>query len=166
MVKTAVFSRVVCTLTLLLASPVFGQPERKPAPPGQAQRITVTIGWGDSREKCQTGRGICIVIATRCRGPARMAGSAVQAEAHLEGNELALEMTSSPPAKTDRPSELGQAKLAVRRDVPLDGCTSAALGYESLTILKGEYAVNSAAGKFGTVKVRVSGKKSSGPPKE
>jgi hypothetical protein len=158
MSRTRVFSGIVCALALLLASPIFGQPERKPAPPGQSQRITVTVGWGRASEECQTGKGICIIVAVRrCPAPARLAGSAVQAEARLEGDGLTLQLTSAPPAKTDR--------LTIDRDIPLDACTSGALGYESLIILKGEYAVNPAVGKFGTVKLRVSGKRSSGPSK-
>lgn len=156
MSRIRVAAGIAFALALLCASPGFGQTERKPAPPGQAQRINVTIGWGDRLENCNKGKGICIIISLRC-APARMAGAPVQAEARLEGNEMALELTSAPPAKTDR--------LAVDRDIAVDSCTSAALGYESLTILKGDYAFNAAAGKFGTIRVRVSGKKSSGPPK-
>ena len=147
---------VVC-VSVFSAAAALGQAERKPAP-GPAQRIKITIGWGDPHRDCRGGNGICIIIATgKCGAPARMAGASVEADARPAGDEIALELTSASPHRAET--------VPVGRDIVLDACTSGALGYDSLTILKGDYAVDYSASKLGKVTVKVQGKRSSGPSK-
>jgi hypothetical protein len=148
---------VACVSLFLAAAAAFGQAERKPAP-GPAQRIRITIGWGDARKECRGGNGICIIIATgKCAAPARMQGASVEAEARPAGDEIGLELTSAPPHRAER--------VQVGRDILVDACTSGALGYDSLMILKGDYAVDYSASRLGRITVNVRGKRASAPSK-
>jgi hypothetical protein len=64
---------------------------------------------------------------------------------------------SAPPQRAER--------VKVGQDILVDACTSGALGYDSLTILKGDYAVDNSASRLGRVTVKVRGRRASGPSK-
>lgn len=148
---------VACVSAFLAAAAALGQAERKLAP-GPAQRIRIIIGWGDPDRECRKGSGICIIIGVgKCATSARMQGASVEAEARPAGDEIGLDLTSAPPERAER--------VKVGRDIVVDACTSGALGYDSLTILKGDYAVDYSASRLGRVTVKVRGKRAAGPSK-
>lgn len=107
--------------------------------PVEASGIVITIHTGIRSRGC-TGFGICAIIIER-DAPA----SAAQAIATVNGNNLTLEMLSSPDERGD--------VLLIDEDIVLDEKTSLALGSRQVTISSGAYPVDYSSNPHGTVQL-------------
>ncbi|MEW6206951.1 MAG: hypothetical protein AB1631_01190 [Acidobacteriota bacterium] len=130
-----------------------GGPQKKAQSEGDAQRgITITIGLGrPSGNDCVSSKGFCIIISLRCASGDRKQKPEreVKGLARARGDQMAMELSSALPA--------GFNEITLDQDLALDDCTSRALGFSSLTVLKGRYSVGQ-GGKFGTIAVKTKGR--------
>jgi hypothetical protein len=107
--------------------------------------ITIYIG----RTGCSPGMGICRIVidlrqSDRPAGPSK---ESAEASATIQDGKLRLDLSRPMPGKGDA--------IPVDEDITLDPRTAKALGFESVTVLKGEYQIDRRASKFGTLELAV-----------
>jgi len=134
--KVVALSLIVITLVLPL--PVSS----KPIP------ITIHVDIGRKRFDC-TRAGICgiTVGADVSLGSARSSRRTVKGTAEVAGRQMAISFGSELPEK----GEL----LPIDEDIILDEETAKALGFKTVTVLKGEYRINRRGNKLGVVSLNV-----------
>ena len=116
--------------------------------PSEAASITITIYIGKPRS-CE-GFGICRITigwdATATQPPAsgerRAAVRKCRASASLRGNKLFVDLSTPLPEKA--------AVIPLTENLVLDAPTSKKLGFKSVTVLQGEYAIDYSKNKFGS----------------
>lgn len=119
----------------------------------QIQMGRIVIQWGTKRIAGCPGNGICIFKTDpgpRCplfNFAVIPVNRRVEAIGTLEKNRIILELTSAPPERAKR--------ISVDEDIALDDCSCRALGYSSITILKGNYKMSYTETKFGKVVLKV-----------
>ncbi|HLG17184.1 MAG TPA: hypothetical protein VJH03_22220 [Blastocatellia bacterium] len=120
----------------------------------------ITIGFGKRVDDCSPPlRSFCLVIELKCMQAARKTRprDAADANVRVDNDHLSLDFTSPPPP--------GLSKITLDQDLSLDQCTASALGYQALTLQKGEYSVQRSGTKYWKVTVRMRGSRSAGTTK-
>ena len=139
-------SALICFVVLLVSAPLFL------APTSQAM-FSITIYFGQ-RPSC-TGRGFCKIEIGFERDAAGGKNSG-QASATVEQDKTArnashrflkIEMRNALPGKW--------AVVPISENMALDAATSKALGFKSVTVLKGDYKVDYTKNKMGTVNLQI-----------
>jgi len=147
-------SALIFCIVLLVSVPLV-------LPPASQAMFTITIYFGQ-RPSC-SGRGFCKIEI----GLERMAGAREgedteraarkgQASATVEQDKTARD-TSHRFLKIEMRSALPDkgATIPVSENMALDAATSKALGFKSVTVLKGDYKVDYSKNKQGTINLKI-----------
>ena len=106
--------------------------------------VTFVLGKRTQNGTCGPGRGICdIKIGVGTASPFKVAGVA----SPLDDQKLECVFQGQLPDK--------DSTFVVDRDVAVAPAIAQKLGFKSLTILSGEYAVTPGKGKFGAVELNI-----------
>lgn len=147
-------SAFLCCLGLLLWLPVA-------MPPSSEARFSITIYFGH-RPSCE-GFGLCRIVIDASReadapkgGETARAARRGEASATIEQDKTArdsshrflkIEMRTAVPEKA--------LVLPISENIALDAATSKALGFKSVTVLRGEYKIDYSTNKLGSVVLNV-----------
>lgn len=127
-----------------------GDAPPKPAP--AARSVPLSCVPRSGKTCASAGYGCLVIFGARQWASARRSldkeglASALEGVAAVRGGEapsLYYELKSRPPE--------GVSAIPVEKDVPLDEQVARSLGFKRVTILRGEYRVDPALGKFGAV---------------
>jgi len=153
MLRLRKYSAFLCCLALLLSLPLA-----LPQPSQAAFSITIYFG----KARCASGFGICridIGAAREAEAPAggdtararprtgQAAASVEQDKTAREHLYLKIEMRTALPEKG--------SVVPVAENITLDATTSKALGFKSVTVLRGEYKIDYSKNKLGSVVLNV-----------
>ncbi len=120
-------------------------------PPILLPQRKIHVEWGRRAQQCH-GDGICIIVidtGPSCPRESLRARTdrTVDAVASFAADTITIDLTSVRPEGGDT--------ITVDEDIPLDECESRSLGFESLTILAGEYPIDYRAHRLGRITVNV-----------
>jgi hypothetical protein len=118
-----------------------------------AANISITIYFGKP-QSC-AGFGICRIIIGRAQADTapsennteRARPRSGRASAAIRDNKLFINLEDRLPERA--------SVMPVSENVTLDSATSKALGYKSVTVLRGEYGIDYSKNRFGSVAVSV-----------
>jgi hypothetical protein len=122
---------------------------QRPGAGAEAARISVTIYFGKPPD-CK-GWGVCKITVDTRSAARQMPG-----KASVEGTAMVRQGREQTLSYTFNAQLPGKEKtLPVEQDMDLDEATAKSLGYKSVTVLKGDYPIDSSMGRFGGVHFRV-----------
>ncbi len=144
---------LACCVASLLSLPLA-----LPAPAEAALSITIYFG----ARRCAPGIGICRIDIGAAReaeapkGDTARAARTGQASASVEQNKSARD-TGPRTLKIDMQTALPEKSsvMPVAENVVLSAATAKALGFKSVTVLRGEYKIDYSQNKLGSISVNV-----------
>lgn len=117
---------------------------------GGANRVRVEFAFTDTIKDghCTGGRGVCLIVSWERGSPGKIKGKKVLGELTIDGGKLRADFMTPLP-------KIGKEKkrtvpITIFEDVRLESKTAAALGFKSITIKRGDYAVDYKFQKYGS----------------